>query len=100
MDELLTQEEPSDPLLKLLYPVKWLVETSDSIIKYFEEIPSLEVDSWAKALQPHALKNFYWAAATTVFSGAPSGFDYPHLELPERGGMMSATASADRTMYF
>lgn len=84
MDELLTQEAPSDPLLRVLSPVKSLVEGSDSVIKYFEEVPSLEVESWAKALQPRALKNFYWAAATTVFSGASGGFDYPHLELPER----------------
>jgi len=84
MDELLTQEAPSDPLLRVLSPVKSLVETSDSIIKYFEETPSLEVGTWTKALQPRALKNFYWAAATTVFSGASGGFDYPHLELPER----------------
>lgn len=84
MDQLLIEDEPSDPLFKLLYPVKWSVACSDSAIQWLEEIHSLEVETWAEALQPRSIKNFYWAAAATVFTGSTGGFDYPHLELPER----------------
>ena len=84
-DALLTQEEPTDPVLELLSPVKSLFEASESLTQAFHESAYLEVDAWAKPLQPRSIKNSYWAAATTVFSGVSGGFDYPHLELPERG---------------
>tara|TARA_B100000989_G_scaffold265283_1_gene218095 strand:+ start:408 stop:1001 length:594 start_codon:yes stop_codon:yes gene_type:complete len=81
--ELVTSEEPKDPVLRCLYPIKAWVDYSNSWVDSFESDTFLDAASWAKALQPHSLKNAYWSASTTVFSGLPSGFDYPHLELPE-----------------